>query len=141
MEFFIIVPSNLCSNAESELNKYFETNKLKFEFNDGSKDHNELIIVKPGTERTHIRDQYISLVRCFPSESNEIIKQMTEIKMNHDQKLLQVETEIELLKANHKNELLQSNHKNELLESELNKKDLTHEIEILKLRLEMSKLK
>ncbi len=74
MEWFVVIPLKLLAAAETDLDKYFTVNQLKLEFNDGSKDHRELIIAKPGIEKRHIKDKYFDLVKCFPGEANAIIQ-------------------------------------------------------------------
>lgn len=96
MEWFIVIPLKLLAAAETDLSKYFKTNQLSFEFNDGSKDHDELIIVKPGTERQHIKDKYFDIIKCYPSDTNHLIKQMTEMKLQSDANIDKLESKYKI---------------------------------------------
>jgi hypothetical protein len=150
LEWFVVIPPKLCSNAESDLSKYFDLHQFKFAFSDGSKDHTELIIVKPGTEKKHIKDKYFELVKNFPGDANAIIEQMTQIKLDRDQLIdrMNLQHENELLKVQHQLEILTERsdkkdltHHIELLTERSDKKDLAHQVEILQLKLELASLK
>ena len=151
MEWFIMIPDDLCSNAESDLNKYFETNKFKFAFNDGLKDHTELIIVKPGEQKKHIKLKYFELVKDFPTETNQIIKQMTKLKHDKDKEIADIEKdhqhELERVKAaaeskakDHKNELLMVQSESNKNQSNLEKQLIIaqKDLEILELKLQIA---
>jgi hypothetical protein len=139
MEWFVAIPSELCSNAESDLSKYFDLHQFKFAFNDGSKNHTELIIVQPGVDKKHIKDKYFDLVKNFPSGANAIIQQMTELKQAHDQT-------IDRMNLYHENELLKVKsdkkdlaHQVELLTERSDKKDLAHQVALLKIQSDSDK--
>ena len=165
MEWFIVIDKDLCSKAETGLNRYFEANNFKFAFNDGLKDYNELIIVKPGEQKKHIKDKYFELVKDFPTETNALIKQMTELKLEKDREIELNQERSDKKDLAHKNELLlaqsesnkiQSNLEkqlivaqkdlekkdldcnNKLLQDQLEKKDLKHKIEMFELKLQLA---
>jgi hypothetical protein len=158
LEWFVAIPSKLCSNAESDLSKYFDLHQFKFAFNDGSKEHTELIIVKPGVDKKHIKDKYFDLVKNFPSGANAIIQQMTELKQAHDQTIdrmnlthqLELAAErsdkkdlahqVEILTERSESDKKRSaaEHQVELLTERSAKKDLAHQVEILQLKLELA---
>jgi hypothetical protein len=140
LEWFVVIPPKSCSNAESELNKYFDLHQFKFAFNDGTKDHTELIIVKPGTEKKHIKDKYFELMEGFPNEANAIIEQMTQIKFDRDQIIdrMNLQHENELLKIKFESDKKDLTHQLELLTERSDKKDLVHQVEILQLKLELA---
>ena len=145
LEWFVVIPPKLCANAESDLSKYFDLHQFKFVFNDGSKDHTELIIIKPGTEKQHTKDKYFELVKNFPGEANAIIQQMTELKLERDQTIdrMQLQHEHELLKVRSESDKKDLTHQMNLLkvqvQSDLDKKDLVHQVEILQLKLELAR--
>lgn len=135
LDWCVNIPKALLADAENDLHKYFKMNKMLFEFNDGTKDHTELIIVKSGLERKQVREKYLELVKCFPGVANELIKQLSDTRAEFDRTL-------ELTDAKHANELLEATNKiNQLeanskiyeLDSEKKMLLLTHKIEILEL--------
>ena len=138
--WYIQIPVNLYTNAESNLNKYFELNQLKF--NDKVKNHTELIIAKPGIERQHIKDKYYDLVKCFPSDTNEIIKQMTDMKFMHDQKLNQMKTEIDLIQVKCELDLIKIQSELDLtkIKSELDLTKANHKSDMLEMELKLMKM-
>jgi len=141
MEWFVVIPPELCSNAENDLSKYFDLHQFKFRFNDGSKDHTELIIVKPGTEKKHTKDKYFELVKSFPSGSNAIIQQMTELKQGHDQTIdrMNLYHENELLKVRSESDKKDLAHQVELLTERSDTKDLAHQVALLKIQSDSDK--
>ena len=149
LEWFVVIPPKLCSNAESELNKYFEYHRFKFEFNDGVKDHTELVIIKQGAERDHMKDKYFDLVKSFPGEANSIIQQMMALKIEHDKtidnmvlqhdnELMRVKHDLEMNKSQHEKELIRERSEKELIRERSEKKDAQHQVAILELKLALA---
>jgi hypothetical protein len=142
MEWFVVIPKELCSNAESDLNKYFETNQFKFAFNDSLKDHTELIIVKPGDQMKHIKGKYFELVKDFPTETNALIKQMTELKLAKDSEIDNMTIRHESEKKDLKIEYLEnlSNLEKQLIiaQKDLESKEKDHKIEMLEMKLQLA---
>ena len=135
LDWCINIPKTLLVDAENDLHKYFKTNKMLFEFNDGTKDHTELIIVKSGLERKQVREKYLDLVKCFPGVANDVIKQLSDTRAEFDRTL-------ELTEAKHTNQLLEAANKINMLEAankinmlEANSKILllSHKVELLEL--------
>lgn len=131
LEWFVVIPPKLCVNAESELNKYFEHGQYKFEFNDGSRDHTELVIINEGVEWNHMKKKCVELMKRFPRETSIIIEQMATLKLEHDRTIdrMILQHEHELLKVYNEKKDLQ--HEINLLKSG-HEKDLNHEINLLK---------
>ncbi len=144
MEWFVVIPTKLLSSAEADLGKYFKSNQLSFEFNDGSKAHDELIIVQPGVERQNIKDKYFDIIKCYLSDTNSLIKQMTEMKMQNENSLERIESASKINTLEHALEMSQLESKTALemsqlrLDSSLKIQDLAHQVELLKLKLQLA---
>lgn len=138
LDWFVMIPKTFLPRAESNLHQFFKASGMMFEYNDGHKDHNELIIVKPGEERKQLKDKYKELVGNFPSTINELSKQLTTMRADFEQKLETVE-----LKADKKVMSIQSEYDRKLFDMEkqlfgMEKQlmEANHKNEILELKLE-----
>lgn len=87
LEWFVMIPKTFLVKAESNLAEFFKSSGMMFNYNDGNKDHSELIIVKSGLERKQLKEKYKELVDVFPSNINEISKQMNVMKTDFEHKL------------------------------------------------------
>ncbi len=87
LDWFVMMPKSFLSKAENNLAQFFKSSGMIFEYNDGSKDHNELIIVKPGEERKQLKNKYKELIGAFPNTINDLSKQMTTMQSEFEQKL------------------------------------------------------
>ena len=87
LEWFVMIPKTFLVKAESNLAEFFKSSGMMFNYNDGNKDHSELIIVKAGLERKQLKEKYKELVDVFPSNINEISKQMNAMKTDFEHKL------------------------------------------------------
>ncbi len=160
MEWFVLIPQKLLASAECELNKFFESNLFKFEFNDGYKDHTELVIAKTGIERAEIKKKYFDLVQRFPSDSNVLIEQMIQMKTNDDnqialfrsesentiqrieneKKIMSIQFEKDLAECKSATELAKSQSATELVKSATELLSANHKIEILQMQLKMAEM-
>ena len=110
LDWFVTIPKAFLPKAENDLAKYFKSTGLMFEYNDGSKDHKELIIAKPGLERTQLKEKYKEMVSNFPSNINEISKQLVAVRAEYEHRLETVE-----LKSENKILVIQSTCEKQLL--------------------------
>ncbi len=143
LDWFVTIPKAFLPKAENDLAKYFKSTGLMFEYNDGSKDHKELIIAKPGLERTQLKEKYKEMVSNFPSNINEISKQLVAVRAEYEHRLETVE-----LKSENKILVIQSTCEKQLsdIEKQLLSERLEHDRKIFELEknqmnLEMTILK
>ncbi len=141
LDWFVTIPKSFLPKAENDLAKHFKSSGLMFEYNDGSKDHTELIIAKTGDERKQLKDKYKELVGNFPSNINELSKQLTELRSECDQKLetTELKSEVKILNiqsdADRKISDLEVKLLNIQTEAALKIQELTFKNEILELKL------
>ncbi len=139
LDWFVMMPKSFLAKAESNLAKFFKSSGIMFEYNDGSKDHNELIIVKPGEERKQLKNKYKELIGAFPNTINDLSKQMSAMQAEFEQKL-----EICELKSINKISKIQSECNDKISEMEkqlietksaMKIQELIHKNEILELKI------
>ncbi len=141
LDWFVTIPKSFLPKAENDLAKHFKSSGLMFEYNDGSKDHTELIIAKTGDERKQLKDKYKELVGNFPSNINELSKQLTDLRSECDQKLetTELKSEVKILNiqsdADRKISDLEVKLLNIQTEAALKIQELTFKNEILELKL------
>ena len=142
LDWFVTIPKSFLPKAENDLAKHFKSSGLMFEYNDSSKDHTELIIAKTGDERKQLKDKYKELVGNFPSNINELSKQLTDLQSECDQKLETTELKSEVKILN-----IQSDADRKIFDLEkqlaetlaaLKIQELTYKNEILELKLAYS---
>lgn len=115
LEYFVFISLNLVLAAEKDLKTYFKSNKFSFEFNDGSKNHNELVIIKSGIDQTTIQNKYLDLA----TKMSEVVDQPSTIQY-----------EKQLLKAQFENQYL-----------EYQKEILMLKLQVAELKLQLSESK
>ena len=141
LDWFVTIPKSFLPKAENDLAKHFKSSGLMFEYNDGSKDHTELIIAKTGDERKQLKDKYKELVGNFPSNINELSKQLTDLRSECDQKLetTELKSEVKILNIQSDADRKISDLEVKLLtiqsEAALKIQELTFKNEILELKL------
>ena len=137
LDWFVHLPEDILSNAETNLNHYCTSKKIKFSF----KDYKELIIVKPN-QKTDLKKYYEDLISIYPNTINTITqkfnKEIEYLKAKYEIKLKDKDIElkdkdIELEKMRSQVELSKSHL--ELSKSHLENKDKDIEILMLKLKL------
>jgi hypothetical protein len=145
------------SKAEANLSEFFSANGLKFEFTDERDvEHKELVIIKPGQERTMVKAKYLNLIQNFPSHENEILQMLSDTRDRFESELIlrdereaRIRTEFELIHikelaesnaklAESKSETVEAIHSRELLQSECQLKLSMKDNDILKLRLQLA---
>ncbi len=161
LDWFVTIPKTFLPKAENDLAKYFKSTGLMFKYNDGSKEHNELIIAKHGLERTQLKEKYKEIVSNFPSNINEISKQLVAVCTEYDHKLETVELKSKVnileIQADANNKLAEydkklsdaekqimverSEYTQKLSDAEKQIAALTSEIQVLKLMHEVALLK
>ncbi len=145
LKWMILLSDSQLPEAEGLLSEKFKAKGLSFEYNDESgKSHNELIMVG-AKEETKVKNIYKQTLSYFPSKENGLCKLMSEMQTNHELTLLKVEHEYfqklnaattDTLSAQHDKQLLEAK-----VKAQIEMQKLTHQNEILQLKLEMAHLK
>jgi hypothetical protein len=150
LHWFININESVLSKAEANLSEFFTANGLKFEFKDErDAEHKELVIIKPGQERTMVKAKYLNLIQNFPSRENEILQMLSDTRDRYESELIlrdereaRIRTEFELIHikelAQSKGETIEAIHSRELLQSEYQLKLSMKDNDILKLRLQLA---
>lgn len=118
----LLSPSQL-AKAEVILSNLLRANSFAFEYTDASgKSHNELIMFDPAKEHK-VKKIYRQVMDLYPSKENELYKIMDEATYKYESEINQ----------------LRSENKIDKLESTIQIQSLSHQVEMLSLKLEMSR--